>query len=155
MDGFAFAQAVFGASVSKLAPFQSLETTLGDRPCSLLRLCENNFRLAIAPEVAVEVETHALHTGRRMWLKPSTFMAAIALHPPTGIPYLSKIAVTKPIYSLTELAPNCAVPARIEDVAVLIWQHSPLNVPVVDLHVAVSQISQLRNYLRQASIEIN
>lgn len=32
--------------ISCIAPFQSIETTIAGNPCSILRLCEGNFRLA-------------------------------------------------------------------------------------------------------------
>ena len=44
-DGLVAARALFGESVDRLAPFQSMETTLEGLPCAVLRLCDRNFRV--------------------------------------------------------------------------------------------------------------
>ena len=45
VDGLEVAQTLFGEKVGHLAPFQSLETVVQDKDCSVLRLCDRNFRI--------------------------------------------------------------------------------------------------------------
>lgn len=149
VDGLQFARAVFGDSVGKIAPFQSIETTYQTFPCSVLRLCEGNFRVAIAPEVSFQEDTQAIHSNLRMWLKPSEPLVAIALPDEMGMDMLPKIATTKPIYRLDSLQPNCAAPARINGIAVLVWRHSIAGTPAIELHVASSNLDALQILLNR------
>ncbi|HHP7244347.1 MAG TPA: hypothetical protein ACFE0H_06640 [Elainellaceae cyanobacterium] len=148
VDGLQFARAVFGDSVGNIAPFQSIETTYQMYPCSVLRLCEGNFRVAIAPEVSFQDDTQAIHSPLRMWLKPST-LVAIALADEVGMNILPQIATTKSIYRLDLLQANCAAPARINDIAVLIWRHRVAGTPIVELHVALSNLDALQTLLNR------
>lgn len=138
VDGLQFAQALFGEAIAKIAPFQSIEASYRDTPCSVLRLCEGNFRIAVSPDVPFEHQTQPLRTGLRMWLKPSDRMEAIALPDALGQSLLPAIASTKPIYRLNGLQLNCAVPARIGDIAVLVWRHAPAATPIYEIQVAAS-----------------
>ena len=45
IDGLAVAKYLLGEEVGHLAPFQSMETVLEGKDCSVLRLCELNFRI--------------------------------------------------------------------------------------------------------------
>ncbi len=47
VDGLQFAKTLVGNAAGKLALFRSLEATVANHPCSLLRLCEHNFRLGV------------------------------------------------------------------------------------------------------------
>jgi hypothetical protein len=146
IDGLQLAQLLFGAAVSKIAPFQSIETTFSGEPCSVLRLCEGNFRLAIASHVsAAPLETNAAELN--LWVKPS-HLGAIALSESVGIAHLPQIATTKPIYHLETLQPNCAAPARIDGIAVLIWRHSWQHQPIFELHVAQDHLSSIQHKLQ-------
>jgi glycine cleavage system aminomethyltransferase T len=51
-----------------------------------------------------------------------------------------QIAVPKPPYRLRNLQLNCAVPARIDGTAVLVWRHPVLGQPTFELHVAVKDL---------------
>ncbi|MGJ3248992.1 MAG: hypothetical protein ACFE0I_23335 [Elainellaceae cyanobacterium] len=147
VDGLQFARTVFGDSVGKIAPFQSIETTYQTHPCSVLRLCERNFRVAIAPEVSFQDNTQAIHSNLRMWLKPSEPIGAIALAEEVGMDILPKIATTKPIYRLDSLQSNCAAPARINDIAVLVWRHRVAETPILELQVALSNLDAVQTLL--------
>lgn len=115
VDGLQFAQTLVGEAAGKLAPFQSLETTVADYPCSLLRLCENNFRLGIQGNFAIQAPAKM-----RVWVKRCETIKAIAL-PNSEQNLLLQIATTKPPHRLQEIALNRAVPARINGISVLIW----------------------------------
>ncbi|MGJ3251469.1 MAG: hypothetical protein ACFE0J_10105 [Elainellaceae cyanobacterium] len=147
VDGLQFARAVFGDDIGKIAPFQSIETLYQTYPCSVLRLCEGNFRVAIAPEVSFREDTQAIHSNLRMWLKPSEPIVAIALPDERGMDMLPEIATTKPIYRLDSLRSNCAVPARVNGIAILVWRHSVSGTPILELHVALSNLDALQTLL--------
>ncbi|PPS45110.1 hypothetical protein [Chroococcidiopsis sp. TS-821] len=133
VDGLQFAKTLVGDAAGRLAPFQSLEATIADYPCSLLRLCENNFRLGVR---GVAIQSPA---KMRVWVKQCETIQAIAL-PNSSTPNLLQIATTKPPHRLQNLALNRAIPARINNISVLIWYHSPLEKPVLELHTAVKNI---------------
>jgi len=48
------------------------------------------------------------------------------------------------------LANHCAAPARIQDQALLIWRHSVLGEPGVELQMAAGHQSQIKTYLESA-----
>ncbi|MBE9182869.1 hypothetical protein IQ268_30500 [Oculatella sp. LEGE 06141] len=143
VDGLQLAQSLFGDAVRKIAPFQSLDTTLNGSPCSVLRLCEGNFRVAIAPTAAVEAIIRG-RDGLRIWVKRCDTMGAIVLPESPGLTLLPQIATTKPIYRLDTLHPNCAAPARIDGMAVLVWRHSWSYQPIVELQVAQRHLTAVK-----------
>ncbi len=140
VDGLQFAKTLVGDAAGRLAPFQSLETTIADYPCSLLRLCENNFRLGVR---GVAIQSPA---KMRVWMKQCETIQAI-IFPDSSKPNLLQIATTKPPHRLQNLALNHAIPARINNVSVLIWYHSPQEKPVLELHTAVNDAEAIKAIL--------
>ncbi|WNN92078.1 hypothetical protein [Gloeocapsopsis dulcis] len=138
VDGLQFAKILVGDAAGKLAPFQSLEATVADYPCSLLWLCENNFRLGIQGNFAIQAPAKM-----RVWVKRCETIKAIAL-PHSFKLKLRQIATTKPPHRLQGLTLNCAVPARINSISVLIWHHSPLGKAILELHTAARDAPVIR-----------
>lgn len=143
IDALQVAKSLFGDRVARIAAFQSLETTLTDTAysCSLLRLCENNFRVGLLQSSvsAFQQTFQQLQVGQRVWLKQFERMGAIALLESVGVSLLPKMAIAKPPHCL-EIPVNCAVPARIDRIAVLVWRHSILGQPAYELHTAVRDL---------------
>ncbi|MEO0541594.1 MAG: hypothetical protein AAFZ80_12125 [Cyanobacteria bacterium P01_A01_bin.105] len=118
VDGLQTAIALFSAAVSHLAPFQSRSVALNSAPATLLRLCENNFRVALPENVDFRAALTPLPSN--VWVKPCQ-TANLVLSPAVGLERLAQIAVTKPRFRLTPLPLNQAVPARINGTAILVW----------------------------------
>jgi hypothetical protein len=145
IDGLALMKTWFSEAVERIAPFQSLETEWQGQPCSLLRLCEGNFRLStraniILPSIPVE---------QRVWLKQFKWLAAIAL-PEAEFANLKQIAIPKPPHRLMGLPQNCAVPARLNSTAVIIWRHEIENVPMLEIHTARADLTKVMAELQAA-----
>lgn len=143
-DGLALARALFGPEASALSVYQSLETQWGGAACSLLRLCENNFRVSGAADGFAEAFKSAA-IGKRIWIKPSRLASlflgedALASLPPVCSP--------KPPHRLAGLPPGRAVPASVGACAVLVWRHSVGGVPAVEIQTAPRDLSVLRDLL--------
>lgn len=145
VDGLQVAKSLFGEKVDRIAPFQSLETTLETCPCSVLRLCEGNFRVSLQADSAVfEQAIGQAQQGKRVWIKQFAWMGAIAICESLGSMQLPQIAVPKPPHRLQGLQMNCAVPARIDNTAILVWRHSVLEQPAYELHAAVKDLDILK-----------
>lgn len=145
VDGLQLAKGLVGKAVERIAPFQSLETTINAQPCSLLRLCEGNFRLRIYrnyPEFASYIES--LQSSLRVWAKQCQWMTATALPESVGLSWLAKIAVPKPPYRVQQMSLNSAAPTRIDGISVLIWRHSIQGQPVFELHTAVAALERVK-----------
>ena len=120
VDGLQAAISLFTPAISRIAPFQSLTTDFNNRPCAVLRLCENNFRVALSEKQGFESVIAGLNL--KVWSRPcpaATFVIPIDF----GLACLPKIAITKPIYTLTPFPCNRAVPARINGTAILAWHY--------------------------------
>lgn len=74
-DGLVAARALFGEVVDHLAPFQSLETELESEACSVLRLCDRNFRVTYSGPFDQRVAALNLN----LWVKQLDWLGAIAL----------------------------------------------------------------------------
>jgi hypothetical protein len=88
-----------------------------------------------------------------VWAKPFesttkgvtfTPRCAIALPDAVGLDVLSQIARVKPPYRLEGLQRNCAVPAKIDNISVLIWRHQLLSQPLFELHTAVGDAEAIK-----------
>jgi hypothetical protein len=139
VDGLQIAKSWFGLEVQLIAPFQSLETAFEDNPCSVLRLCEGNFRIS-CPSTFKIVDAPQYH---RVWAKRFDWLGAIAISD-AALSCLETLATPKPPHRLSHLKPNCALPARIDGIAVLIWRHSLGNQPVIEMHTAQKDLYQLK-----------
>ena len=73
VDGLPVARALFGEGAARLSVWQSLDTEWGGAPCSVLRLCEGNFRVGLygGDADALGQALKEAARGRRVWVKPS------------------------------------------------------------------------------------
>jgi hypothetical protein len=149
VDGLQVAQTLFGESVQRLSPFQSLETSLEGLSCSVLRLCEGNFRIACnGADQILEQHLRAAQPGRQVWVKQLPWLSAIALPDAIGMVHLQNLAVPKPPHRLTGLPLHCATPARIDGISVLIWRHLIAQQPAIELHTAANQVDVMMGKIK-------
>ncbi|HEY9735272.1 MAG TPA: hypothetical protein V6D06_03285 [Trichocoleus sp.] len=150
VDGLQAALNLFGEKVGHLAPFQSLETSFNAHACSVLRLAERNFRVALSRDHGLDLAIADM--GLNLWVKLSNPLkasapirqaasgceriATLVISEQWGQTCLPRLGTTQPIHRLENLPLHCAVPARIEQKSVLVWHHSWLGHPRFDLHTA-------------------
>lgn len=150
MDGLQAALNLFGERVGHLGPFQSLETSFNAHACSVLRLAERNFRVALSRDHGLDLAIADM--GLDLWVKHSNplkasapirqaaggceHIATLVISEQWGQTYLPFLGTTQPIHQLKNLPLHCAVPARIEQTSVLVWRHCWLGHPRFDLHTA-------------------
>lgn len=145
VDGLQCAQALAGDRVTKLAPFQSLETQVGGSRCAILRLCEGNFRLGLQGESEeFEYLLQQAQVEARVWVSRCDHLSAIAVPEVAGLELLPQLATTKPPHRLVGLQSNCAVPARIDHLSVVIWRHPLLGQPAFELQAAVQDMESIK-----------
>ncbi len=144
VDGLQVAKSLFGDQVGCIAPFHSIETTIAGCPCSVLRLCEGNFRIVWQGDSNILEQAFQLQGERRAWLKRFDWLGAIALSDSVGLTHLIKIAVAKPPHRLEGMLVNCAAPARIEGAGVLVWRHFVLGQSAFELHTAVKDLETIK-----------
>jgi hypothetical protein len=138
VDGLHVAKSLFGNAVDRLAPFQSLETELQGQACSILRLCDRNFRI-VYPGPLDQFEVFLNH---KVWIKQFTWLGAISL--PIGLlPKLIAQATVRPPHRLAALPNHRAVPAEIDSIAILIWRHPRQGQPVLEIHTAHTDLDRL------------
>lgn len=82
----------------------------------------------------------------RVCVKRYEKISAIAL-PNSEQNLLLQTATTKPPHRLQKTALNCAVLARINGISVLIWHHSLLGKPVLELHTAIRDAEAIKAIL--------
>ena len=145
LDGLQVARALFGQAIGQLAVFLSMETVLNGQACSVLRLCDRNFRIVYPGninKVALSkiARPNALPVGVQIqqyaWLKrvvlPIEFLS----------PLTERLTVRAP-HRVKNLPNHQAAPAQLDDIAILIWQHPIKEKPVVELHVAANRRDNL------------
>ncbi|MEO1404133.1 MAG: hypothetical protein AAFV72_23185 [Cyanobacteria bacterium J06635_1] len=137
-DSLYAAKTLFGEAIDHLAPFQSLETTLQGRACSVLRLCDRNFRIAYTGRLDHMVAA----LDKDLWVKQFDWLGSVSL-PVNLFSSLTKHAKVRPPHRLTTLPNHCAVPAQLNNIPVLIWRHPVHNQPTLDLHVANTDLETL------------
>jgi hypothetical protein len=157
IDGLQLAKRLDTAA-DRLAPFQSLALTIDYQPCSLLRLCEGNFRLQIqgqgvANRMDIAAWLQAQQAGLRVWVKQCVWMSAIALPEAVGWHQRPGFAVPKPPHRLVGLLVDRAVPARINGISVLIWRHSVYGQPAFELHTATRDLERLHAVLQTNGLQ--
>ena len=145
VDGLQAAIALFSPAISHISPFQSLTANVSHQPCSVLRLCENNFRVALPKELAEEMafDNAIANLNLKVWVKrcpAATFIVPTEL----ALSYLPQIATTKPIYSLTPFPCDRAVPACINGVAILAWHYLWDEQPRVSIQTASANVDEIR-----------
>jgi hypothetical protein len=137
VDGLQVAQALFGQGVTRIAPFQSLDVDVADYTCSVLRLCEGNFRVGVQGDGSgFQAAIKQAQIGRRVWVKQLPWLQIMAIPESTGLMLLPTVAIAKPPHRVIGLQPNCAACARIENQSALIWRHTWSGQPVFELHMA-------------------
>ncbi|QKD84032.1 hypothetical protein HPC62_19240 [Thermoleptolyngbya sichuanensis A183] len=151
IDGLQVARHLFGESIAHISPFQSLTTALQGYPCAVLRLCENNFRVALPQALALNELIRPLPW--RVWVARSPYLTALTLPVGPGLSWLYRRATTKPLYTLQPLPGDRAVPARLDGIAVLIWHHEWLGQPRLDLHLATADVPLVRAQMADAGME--
>ncbi|MEM0980721.1 MAG: hypothetical protein AAGH78_10645 [Cyanobacteria bacterium P01_H01_bin.58] len=141
VDGLQAAIALFSPTVTHIAPFQSLTVEFEQQTCSVLRLCENNFRVALPTETAFDRAVLAL--GLNVWVKPcpaATFVLPVEM----GLQRLREAATTKPIYTLNPFPCDRAVPARIHGMAMLAWHHRWQGQPQLTIQTAQVNVKAIQ-----------
>lgn len=153
VDGLQVAQALASDGVTKLAPFQSLETQVAGSHCAVLRLCEGNFRLGLqGRSEEFECLLRQAQVKARVWASRYDRLGAIAVPEAAGLELLPPIATTKAPYRLVELQPDCAVPAQIDHLSVLIWRHPLLGQPAFELQAVVQDIKAIKATLSRGTL---
>ncbi|NJN86467.1 MAG: hypothetical protein HC881_09340 [Leptolyngbyaceae cyanobacterium SL_7_1] len=76
VDGLQVAKVWFGEAIDRIAPFQSIDTQLNDQPCAVLRLCENNFRMAWASSDSFP---RSVPPNQQIWLRQFDWLGTIVL----------------------------------------------------------------------------
>ncbi len=145
-DALAVAQQLFGHQVGYLSPFQSVETVREGQACSVLRLCNCNFRISCADALDQQVATHQ----RGVWIKQYGWLSTLSL-PIEQLSALTKTATTRAPHRLQNLPNNQAVPASFKGIPVLIWRHPIQGEPAVELHVAATDRIRLLEQLKSLS----
>jgi len=146
VDGLQAAIALFTPAIAHLAPYQSLTATFQQQPCAVLRLCENNFRVALPEQMPFEAAIAAL--ALQVWVKPC-LAANLVLPVDEGLSRLREIATTKPIYTLHPFPCDRAVPARIEGLAILAWYHRWQGQPRLTIQTAQANVQAIQRVLIQ------
>lgn len=143
VDGLAVARQLFGEDVSCLAPFQSLETTLQGQDCSVLRLCDRNFRIVYSG--ALQQLVGPLEAN--IWLNQFDWLARLLL-PTTMLATVSAQATVRPPHRLVNSPNHQAVPIQLQTIPLLLWQHSWRGEPTLELHAAKKDVEMLSVLLR-------
>lgn len=138
VDGLAVAIALFGEAAGHLAPFQSLETVVRGEACSVLRLCDRNFRIAYSGPL----DSLVAPLQAKVWVREYDWLRVVAIAPHQLL-QLTAQATVRPPHRLQNLPNHQAVPAQVADIAILIWRHTPQGVPAVDLHLAHTEVDKL------------
>lgn len=151
-DGDQVVQQLVGAAAQQIAPFQSTMVGLDHHTGAVLRLWDANFRIALHHDMDLSLAIRQL--GLNAWVQhsyrpihPSSPMAVIVLPDVLGLELLPAIATTKPTYTLPDLPLNCAVPAYLNGIGILVWRHYWLGQPRYELQVAAAQGEALRQEL--------
>ncbi|MEM8502931.1 MAG: hypothetical protein AAF716_07235 [Cyanobacteria bacterium P01_D01_bin.1] len=140
-DGLEVAQSLFGEEVTYLAPFQSIETGLDGEDCSVLRLCDRNFRIRYPGPLDQRVSLE-----RCVWIKQYEWLGSL-LFPIEQLSILVKDATVRAPHRFENLPNHQALPARFRDIPLLIWRHSIQGNPAVELHVAQTDLERLSRQL--------
>ncbi|MGB3138964.1 MAG: hypothetical protein WBG38_09300 [Nodosilinea sp.] len=141
VDGLQVAIALFSPDISHLAPFQSLRAEFSQQGCSVLRLCEGNFRVAVPETIRLDQAIAPLNL--KVWVKPCA-TANLVMPATAGLERLAQIAIIKPLYTLNPFPCDRAVPARINGKAILAWHHLWQGEPRLLIQTACSDIDQIQ-----------
>ena len=141
VDGLEVAKSLFGENITYLSPFQSVETLLGEQACSVLRLCDHNFRIRYPGSLDQKV-----FLQRCVWVKQYDWLSSLTL-PIEQLSKLTQNATVRAPHRLINLPNHQAVPARFKDIPLLVWRHNIKGTPIVELHVAKAHVASLSQQL--------
>lgn len=147
VDGLQAMKSIVGEAIDRIAPFRSLESQLGGEHCSILRLCENNFRISCCGDNAPIAQVLNTLSTQHVWIKKFNWLGSLIL-PEAALSQLLLIAISKPPHRLENLPLHCAAPARINGISVLIWRHPIAGKPALELHAAQKDLPQLQAKLQ-------
>ncbi len=147
VDGLEAAQSLFGEEVIYLSRFQSVETVLAGKECSVLRLCDRNFRIRYSGPLD-QLITPLQYCA---WIKQYDWLNALTF-PIEQLPTFIENATTRAPHRLTNLPNHQALPARFKDVPLLIWRHNIQGSPAVELHVAQTDLDRLSEQLEPLAL---
>lgn len=162
-DALSVAIHVWGESVGQLAAFQSLETELQGQSCSVLRLCDRNFRILYPYSLDRCIDAHLkraapfspnhtypIHDSVQYWIKQYSWLSRLCLPAGQLLP-LTQQAAVRPPHRLTNLPNHQSVPAHLPtfcgEIPLLIWQHSVKGQPILELHTACKTFQPLLSHL--------
>jgi hypothetical protein len=138
VDGLHVAKLLFGDAVDRLSPFQSLETELQGEACSVLRLCDRNFRIAYPGPL----DQFDVFRDRNVWIRQFAWLGEVSL-PIEQLPTLIAQATVRPPHRLINLPDHQAVPAQLDSIALLIWRHPSKGQPALELQTARTNLDRL------------
>ena len=144
VDGLAVAKRLFGEDVGYLGRLQSPETTLAWQDCSVLRLCDRNFRIVYAGPLQQLITP----LKAKIWLKQFDWLARLSL-PISLLPEIISQATVRPPHRLKDIPNHRAVPAQLQGMPLLIWQHPHQGQPILELHAARQDLKTLTSKLEQ------
>ena len=145
VDGLVVAKQLFGEEVGYLGRFQSLETVLEGKDCSVLRLCDLNFRISYTgylPQLIPQPQP-------TIWLKQFEWLVSLSL-PITLLPKIISQATVRPPHRLANTPNHQAVPVQFQGIPILIWQHPNQGKPTLELHLARNEVENLASKLNLA-----
>ncbi|MBE9140805.1 hypothetical protein IQ254_27005 [Nodosilinea sp. LEGE 07088] len=146
-DGLVAAKTLLGDQVDRLAPFQSLETTLEGLPCAVLRLCDRNFRITYPGPLDALVADRSL----QLWVKQQPWLGAIVL-PAASLPLVAANATVRAPHRLRSLPLHCAAPAQLSGLPILVWHHPLGEQPGLELQAARVQIGSLCQLIQSLNL---
>ncbi|MEA5465844.1 hypothetical protein VB741_19115 [Leptothoe sp. PORK10 BA2] len=138
VDGLKVAMQLFGNDVGYLAPFQSMETVLQGKDCSVLRLCDRNFRIVYAGDLAQLIS----QPQPAIWLTQFDWLGSLCL-PISELPTIMAQATVRPPHRLDHIPNHQAVPAQFAGMPILIWHHPTQGKPTLELHLAHKDLETL------------
>ena len=144
IDGLAVAKHLFGEDVGYLSPFQSMETVLRGTDCSVLRLCDRNFRIFYPGPLQPLIDP----LQANIWLKQFDWLTSLTL-PVSFLSPISSQATVRPPHRLDPLPNHQAVPAQLHGIPMVIWQHPKQGQSVLELHLARKHVETLAGHLEK------
>lgn len=142
VDGLAVAKYLFGEEVGYLAPFQSMETSLGGQDCSVLRLCDRNFRISYPGSLQAFIEP----LQANIWLKQFGWLTSMVL-PDHFFSTIISHATVRPPHRLKTIPNHQAVPAQLQGIAILLWRHPHQRQSSLELHIAQKDLKILEKVI--------
>lgn len=141
-DGLEVAEQLFGKSVGYLSPFQSVETVLKNEACSVLRLCDRNFRI----RYGAPLDQLVTPLNRCVWVKRYPWLTSLTISTKQLLVLTEHLTVRAP-HRLAHFPNHQALPACLETIPLLIWRHLIEGKPGIELQVAQKDLRRLKQRL--------